>query len=122
MLLIYAGMPFVEDHLICSYFRVCKKEYFAIWAMVLTNVIYGLLNNDFALMFAFVVGLVLSMFIFMLQYYRTRSIREIRDGEGYQSTVMRPYIEQKLLENLGCRLRIIVLQVASPACVHACLW
>ena len=113
MLLIYAGLPFVEEHLIFSYNRVCKKEFAAIWAMVLTNAILGFLGEDLSLLFAFLVGVVLSLLIFMLQYYRTRAIREIRDGESFQSSVLRPYVEQKLLENLGCRMRIIVLQVAA---------
>ena len=112
MLLIYAGLPFLEEHLIFSVNRMSKKEYVAIWAMLLTNVVLGIVGNDFALLIAFCVGLLLALLIFMLQYYRTKAIREIRDGEGFQSVVMRPYIEQKLLENLGCRMRIIVLQVS----------
>ena len=121
MLLIYAGLPFVEEHLIFSYNRVCKKEFAAIWVMVLTNAIAGFFGLDISLLLAMLVGVVLSLFIFMLQYYRTRSIREIRDGESFQSVVLRPYMQQKLLENLGCRLKIMVLQVvALPvfACEH----
>ena len=124
MLLIYAGLPFVEEHLIFSYNRVCKKEFAAIWVTVIVYAIAGFFNLDISLLLATVVGLVLALVIFMLQYHRTRAIREIRDGESFQSAVFRPYMEQKLLENLGCRLKIMVLQVvALPvfACEHMCI-
>ena len=43
MLLVYAGLPLVEDNLIFSYKRVTKKEFVTIWIIVLVNAIAGTL-------------------------------------------------------------------------------
>ena len=45
MLLLYAGLPLLEDNLIFSYKRVTKKEFVAIWVIVLVNAITGALSR-----------------------------------------------------------------------------
>lgn len=49
MLLIYAGLPLLEDNLIFSYNRVTKKEFVAIWVIVLVNAVAGTHDSSSAI-------------------------------------------------------------------------
>lgn len=41
MLLLYAAMPLVENNLILSWGQVTRKEFFAIWVIVIINAVSG---------------------------------------------------------------------------------
>ena len=109
MLLIYAGLPLVEDNLIFSYNRVTKKEFVAIWLIVLVNAIAGVWTS-YSFLIAVLTGLVLATLIFAVQYGRNPVIRDILSGRDYQSAVVRPYAEQRLVERIGIRTRILELE------------
>lgn len=109
MLLVYSGLPFIEDNLIYSYGKLTKQEYVSIWIIIIINAIVGHFT-PYGLLIAFTVGLVIATFIFLIQYGQSRTIRRMRTQREYQSVVMRPYIEQKIIENIGIRSELIELE------------
>ena len=56
------------------------------------------------------VGFLLSAFTFILQYAKTSVIRDSLLGKDYQSSVVRAYGEQRLVERLGIRYSIVELE------------
>lgn len=109
MLLAYSAIAFVEDNLFYSYNRVTKKEFVCIWVVMLLFAVVGF-YSAYALLVAFGSGLVIATFIFLIQYARSRVIRDFVSGRDFQSVVVRPFIEQKLVENIGVRFAIIELE------------
>ena len=113
-LLIYAGLPFTEL-VIVAYQRVTKKEFFTIWLIILINAITGLKNvtgslATHSLLIAVCSGFVLSAAGFIYQYARITVIRDVVSGQDFQSAVVRPYAEQRLVERLGKRYMVIELE------------
>jgi len=107
-LLLYAGLPFL-DMVITAYWRVTKKEFFAVLIIVFVNAITELYVT-WSLLIAVIVGLLLATLIFMVQYSRVSVIRDVISGKDYSSTVVRSYAEQSLVERLGVRYVILELQ------------
>jgi len=107
-LLLYAGLPFL-DMVVSAYWRVTKKEFFAILIIVLTNAVTEIYVT-WSLLIAVIVGLLLATVIFMVQYSRVSVIRDVISGKDYSSTVVRSYSEQTLVERLGIRYIILELQ------------
>ena len=114
-LLIYAGLFFAEL-VILSYQRVNKKEYCIVWLIIFINAIAGLKSvtgptiAPHSLLIAVIVGLVLAAMGFIYQYARVSVVRDVLSGQDFQSAVLRPYAEQRLVERLGRRYMIIELE------------
>jgi len=102
-LLIYAGLGFMVDNLYFSRQRVSKEEFAAIWAIVITNAFAGLI-------YAVVVGVVLSAIIFVLTYSKLEIIKSFRRGADFESKVLRNPMESKKLRHLSKRFAIIQMQ------------
>ena len=109
-ILVYAASPFVEDHLIMSYYRVTRKEFACIWIIALTNAIAAVWIPSYSLLIAIIAGFVIAALIFMVQYSRVSVIRDSLTGQEFHSVVMRQYVEERLLDHIGVRFRIIELQ------------
>jgi MFS superfamily sulfate permease-like transporter len=110
-LLIYAGLPFLEM-VVQAYWRVTKKEFVTILIILIVNAVTGLVEatKSRTLLIAVGVGFLLSAFTFILQYAKTSVIRDSLLGQDYQSSVVRVYQEQKLVERLGIRYAIVELE------------
>jgi MFS superfamily sulfate permease-like transporter/CRP-like cAMP-binding protein/Ca2+-binding EF-hand superfamily protein len=110
-LLVYACLPFIIDNLIMTYFHMTKKDFVAVWVIVLTAVIMdAVANSPLAMLSAVIVGIVISFLIFVLQYARVSVIRDVFSGENYQSKVIRSYWEEALLARVGKRVRMLQLE------------
>ncbi len=113
-LLISAGLPFVEL-VVLAYNRVTKTEFVCMWVIILINAIAGLKEVSGAvaahsLLIAVIAGCVLSAFGFIYQYARVSVVRDTLSGQDFQSAVVRPYAEQRLVERLGKRYAVIELE------------
>ena len=110
-LLIYAGLPFLEL-IVAAYWRLTKKEFATVLAIVFTNFFFELFKSTktHALVIAMLLGFLLSSLVFVLQYAKTSVIRDSLSGKDYQSSVVRSYQEQLLVERLGARYAIIELE------------
>jgi SulP family sulfate permease len=110
-LLVYASLPFLEM-VVQAYWRVTKKEFTTILIILIVNAVTGLVEatKSRTLLIAVGVGFLLSAFTFILQYSKTSVLRDSLLGQDYQSSVVRAYEEQKLVERLGIRYAIVELE------------
>jgi Ca2+-binding EF-hand superfamily protein len=110
-LLIYAGLPFLEL-IFAAYERITKKEFITVLVIVFTNFFFELFEStkSNALVIAVILGFLLSSVAFLIQYSKTSIIRDSLSGKDYQSSVVRSYQEQLLVERLGVRYAIVELE------------
>jgi CRP-like cAMP-binding protein len=102
-LLIFAGAGFVVENLWDSRLTLALSEYLTIWAIVLCNVVTGLLP-------AIILGIVLSAVTFSTKASRTNVVRFAVTRKAFQSKVIRsPWVEWKL-QNLGDQVHVMKLQ------------
>jgi len=110
-LLVYACLPFIVDNLIVSYYHMKKKEFLAVWCIVLTTIIAdAIFHSPLAMILAVVVGILFSLLIFISQYARVSVIRDVFTGETYQSKLIRSYWEEALLVRVGKRVCMVQLE------------
>ena len=110
-LLVYACLPFIVDNLIVSYFHMKKKEFIAVWCIVLTTIIAdAIFHSPLAMILAVIVGVLFSLLIFISQYARVSVIRDVFTGETYQSKLIRSYWEEALLVRVGKRVCMVQLE------------
>jgi len=103
-LLVYAGMAFVVTNIIESYWRLTKKEYLVVIAMV------AIIASLDQLVYAVLIGVVLAALIFAVQYGRINVVSGTFTGAEYASTTRRRVVEAKVLQKLGRRLFVVRLQ------------
>ena len=66
-LLVYACLPFIMDNLVSTYYHMTKKDFIAVWCIVMTAVISdAVFNCPLAMLFAVIVGFLFSFFIFVI--------------------------------------------------------
>ena len=102
-LLIFAGLPFIDNNLFDSYKHMTKKEFFAAWGIVILTALFGLLVGV-------VSGVAMAALIFSIQSGRKKVIASIMSGADYQSTVVRSITQEIKLEHLGHSVSIIKLR------------
>lgn len=102
-LLIFAGAGFLVENLIDARGTLSRSEFGAVWAIVITNVFYGLLP-------AVIVGVILSSLIFAFKYSQTPVFKHIVTGRDYQSKVIRAHNIDWKLQQLGNQILIMRLQ------------
>jgi MFS superfamily sulfate permease-like transporter/CRP-like cAMP-binding protein len=102
-LLIFAGAGFIVENLIDAKGTLSRSEFGAVWAIVITNVFYGLLP-------AVIVGIILSSLIFAFKYSQTPVFKHIVTGRDYQSKVIRAHNVDWKLQQLGNQILIMRLQ------------
>ena len=110
-LLVYACLPFIVDNLINSYFHMKKREFVAVWCIVLTAIIAdAIFHSPLAMILAVVVGVLFSFLIFIFTYARVSVIRDVFTAETYASKLIRSYWEEALLVRVGKRVTMIQLE------------
>eukprot|EP00053_Salpingoeca_punica_P014014 m.127242 g.127242 ORF g.127242 m.127242 type:complete len:1231 (-) comp16359_c0_seq2:45-3737(-) len=102
-LLFYAGLPFLFENLFDSYWRLSRKEFCAVWVIVLMSVFLSTL-------IAVSVGIALATIIYVMQSARQKVQKANLDLTSYQSKVTRSLAEEQRLEHLGSIGRVIWLK------------
>jgi len=108
LLLLYAAMPLVENNLILAYKKITKKEFAAVWLIVIVNAVSGVYTH-YAFLIAILTGLVLSTLVFAFEYGRNPVIQSIEAGNEVDSDIIRP-TEQRLMRRVGIRIRVMRLR------------
>jgi SulP family sulfate permease len=102
-LLISLGINFLYEWLIEGFFKFSRTDYLVVLAMFFAVTFFDLLAGV-------VLGLVLMVIIFVLNYSKTNVIRSVLTGKNFQSNVDRPMKHMEFLRERGEQLLILRLQ------------
>jgi SulP family sulfate permease len=101
-MLFFAGIGLLVENVLDSRHKVSRKEWTAIWVIVIINAAASLAWSVLA-------GVVLSGLIFAIAYGRGGAIKLIMSGATFKSSVIRSSDDDRRLEHLGNKVLIIVL-------------
>ena len=96
-------LDFVVKNIFKAYFHMSKLEYMIVLSIVIVNATTELI-------YAIVVGFVLSGALFMWQYSKISIIASVHFGCDYTSKIMRSLLDERLLAHLGKQIMIIRIQ------------
>lgn len=99
----YLGVLFIADWVIASYKRLTKGEYLIVLCIVATIAARGLASGV-------IIGLLLTVALFLITFSRVDVIRHQLTGENRHSRVKYHAAEQALLEEKGHQILLIQLQ------------
>jgi len=102
-LLISLGINFLYEWLVEGFFKFSRTDYLVVLAMFFTVTFFDLLAGV-------ILGLVLMVIIFVLNYSKTNVIRSVLTGKNFQSNVDRPMKHMQYLRERGEQLLILRLQ------------
>jgi SulP family sulfate permease len=98
--LVFVGLGFIVDWLWDQRRSLPRGEYVVVLAIFATVVARGLLPGV-------VVGLVLAVVMFAVNYGRVEQVSEVAFGETYRSNVDRPPAERELLRSFAARVQVL---------------
>ena len=99
----YIGVIFIADWVIASYKRLTKGEYVIVLCIVATIAIFGLAPGV-------IVGMLLTVALFLITFSRVEVIRHERTGESRRSRVKYETAQQVILQNSGHQVLLFQLQ------------
>ncbi len=102
-LLFYLGLSFLVEWVYRSWYRLPKIEYFLVILILLTIAFFGLLEG-------MIVGVLIAVMLFVVNYSRISVVKNMLSGTTYQSNVQRAAQFQRLLKEKGEQLYILQLQ------------
>jgi len=102
-LLFYLGMTFLVDWLYSAWFKLPKMEYFLVVAILLTIAMFGFLQGT-------ILGILIAVVLFVINYSRIEVVKHSLTGENYRSNVDRSLRMQHILEEQGVQIEIMKLQ------------
>jgi SulP family sulfate permease len=102
-LLIYLGFSFLFEWIYQSWSKLPKLDYFLIWLILITIAVVGFLQGV-------AVGIVIAVFLFVLEYSQVDVIRHAFTAANFQSNVMRPPLYEQLLRQKGGGIYALEMQ------------
>lgn len=102
-LLIYLGFSFLFEWIYQSWFKLPKLDYVLIWVILITIAVVGFLQGV-------AVGIVIAVFLFVLEYSQVKVIRHAFTAANFQSNVIRPPLYEQLLRQKGDGIYALELQ------------
>ncbi|MGH1363718.1 MAG: SLC26A/SulP transporter family protein [Calditrichia bacterium] len=102
-LLFYLGLTFLVDWLYSAWFKLPKMEYFLVVAILLTIAMFGFLQGT-------ILGILIAVVLFVINYSRIEVVKHSLTGENYRSNVDRSLRMQHILEEQGVQIEIMKLQ------------
>ena len=99
----YLGVLFIADWVIASYTRLTKGEYLIVLCIVATIAVFGLASGV-------MVGMLLTVALFLVTFSRVDVIRHQLTGENRRSRVKYENSEQGLLQEKGHQTLLFQLQ------------
>ncbi len=100
--LLFVGISFLYDYLYSSWARMPLHDYLVVFIIFIITIFFGLVTG-------IVFGIVAAVFIFIINYAKVKTIKNIITGEFYRSNVERPQIEEDVLRREGKRIRAFIL-------------
>ncbi len=102
-LLLYLGLTFLVEWLVNAWYRLPKAEYILVVLILLTIGTFGFLQG-------MLLGVLISVILFVVNYSRTEVVKYALSGKTTQSNVDRDAGAQKFLRDQGDQLLILRLQ------------
>lgn len=102
-LLLFLGISFLIEWLILAWFRLPKSEYLLVVLILITIGIFGFLEG-------MVLGTLISVILFVVNYSRIDVVKHTLSGKTYRSNVERAAPDRNLLNEYGDHLYILKLQ------------
>lgn len=99
----YLGVLFIVDWVISSYKRLGKGEYLIVLCIVATIALFGLASGV-------IIGLLLTVALFLITVSRVDVIRHQMSGENRRSRVKYKTVEQAFLQEKGPQILLFELQ------------
>ncbi|RMF58814.1 MAG: STAS domain-containing protein [Calditrichaeota bacterium] len=102
-LLIFLGFSFLYDWIYLAWFRLPRSEYFLVMIILITIGVFNFLEG-------IIIGMLIAVILFAVNYSRINVIKNQLTGETYQSNVDRAAPLQQFLKTQGQRTLILKLQ------------
>lgn len=102
-LLIFLGLSFLTEWLYDAWFKLTRSDYLIIVLILLVVMALGLLVG-------IGVGITIAILFFVINYSRVRAVRHCSSGSIYQSRIIRPVHQTRLLREQGNQIYILELQ------------
>lgn len=100
--LMFIGVSLLYDYLYSSWAKRPSHDFFVVLSILSITIIFGLLEG-------IALGIVAAIFIFIINYSKIRTIKNIITGEFFRSNVERTHFEESVLKKEGKRIRAFVL-------------
>ena len=102
-MLLYLGLSFLSEWLIDARRVLPATDYLLVWLILGIIVAFGFLQGIAA-------GVLIAAVLFVISYSRVNAIKNILDGQSFQSNVDRPKAHRDLLAKHGAEIFILRLQ------------
>ncbi len=102
-LLMFFGLQFMKEWLLESWSKLPRQDYITVLAIALATGLFGLLPG-------IVLGLVVAILFFVLEYSRMNVIKQELFGGVHGSNLDRSYAESQFLQKEGQKILILRLQ------------
>ena len=102
-LLMFFGLQFMKEWLLDSWFRLPRQDYVTVVVIALATALFGLFSG-------IALGMVLAIFIFVLEYSRMNVVKQEFFGGVHRSNLDRSYAESQFLLSEGEKILIFRLQ------------
>ena len=102
-LLLYLGLTFLVEWLVNAWFRLPKAEYILVVLILLTIGAFGFLQG-------MLLGILIAVILFVVNYSRTDVVKHALSGRTTQSNVDRAADAQRFLREQGDQLLVLRLQ------------
>jgi SulP family sulfate permease len=99
----FIGLAFLYDWVYISFKKLARPDLLIILAIMFIMVIWGPLEGV-------VVGILITVALFIVNYSRTTIVRHGLSGSNYHSHIDRPSAHRRVLRDKGGQIRILTLQ------------